>query len=470
MISKQKNEKTIKPKSKNSIISPNINIKNALLSSQITLKSSSNKSDNKFNLKRIKNNSIPSFIDKRKLKLDINKKKVNLRNSNQLNDKFKTSINKTNKVINRINNEKTQDNLFNICKLSRVLKNTDLKDTIIIDNEGNNNLDLIIKEKNKKSDKKTNTNKDNNTNKIKEELNKENNNNTEFKSLFLENCCKNKLINKDFKEKQNIDNNYNSIHNINNTKINHSLKKLDKKSPDKDNKRLNEYGQIFQLLNENIEQFKDIINKKDKNFDKKENKLNNNNINPESNFLSSREYYKDSKNENIINNEKINQRLIFSKDRNYQYIKKSKPTNSNLEENTLNNSLSLSKDKKNIEIFSFLDSFTEDELLQPSYNKHQKQSSKSLGNIFQGVKKDETIIKINKKDIDRISSNEMSTNNKCYEDEDMQIELCGTDEQINYDTIKNRDINPHFFSNDIINNMNNDKKKEVNIEKECYIF
>ena len=222
MISKQKNEKTIKPKSKNSIISPNINIKNALLSSQITLKSSSNKSDNKFNLKRIKNNSIPSFIDKRKLKLDINKKKVNLRNSNQLNDKFKTSITKTNKVINRINNEKTQDNLFNICKLSRVLKNTDLKETIIIDNEGNNNLDLIIKEKNKKSDKKTNTNKDNNINKMKEELNKENNNNTEFKSLFLENCCKNKLINKDFKEKQNIDNNYNSIHNINNTKINHS--------------------------------------------------------------------------------------------------------------------------------------------------------------------------------------------------------------------------------------------------------
>ena len=87
---------------------------------------------------------------------------------------------------------------------------------------------------------------------------------------------------------------------------------------------------------------------------------------------------------------------------------------------------------------------------------------------MQGDKKDETIIKINKKDIDRISSNEMSTNNKCYEDEDMQIEICSTDEQIKYDTIKNRDINPHFFSNDFVNNMNDIKK--VNIDKECYIF
>ena len=327
-------------------------------------------------------------------------------------------------------------------------------------------MDLIIKEKNKNSG---NINKDNNRDKLKEEINKENNN-TQFKSLFLENCCKNKLINKDFKEKQNIDNNYNTIHNINNTETYHNLKKLEKKSSDKDNKRLNEYGQIFQLLNDNIEQFKDIINKKDKILDNKENKKSNNNIIQEPNFLSSREYYKESKNEDIINNAKKNQRIIFSKDKNYQYTKKSKPTNSNLEENTFNNSLSLSKDKKNIEIFSFLDSFTEDELLKPSDNKHQKQSSKSLGNIFQGVKKDETIKKSNKKDIDRISSNEMSTNNKCYEDEDMQIELCGTDEKINYDTIKNRDINPHFFSNDIINNMNNNKKKEVNIEKECNIY
>ena len=459
MISKQKNEKTIKPKSKNSIISPNIKIKNVLLSSQINVKSS-NKSDNKFTLKKIKNNSIPSFMEKKKVKIDLNKKNIILRNSNHLHDKFKTSITKTNKVINRINNEKSQDNLYNICKLSKFLKNTDLKETIIIDNEGNNNLDLIIKDKNKNFDKNTNIQKDNNLEKIKEGKNSENIY-SEFKNLNSETCCKNNLINKDCKEKQNIDNNYISIHTINNTNTNHNLK--EEKNPNRDSKRLNEYGQIFQLINDNIEQFKDIINKKDRYFDNKENKKNNNNINVGPNFLSSREYYRDS------NNEKINKGLIINNDNKYKYIQKSKPTNSNVEENTLNNSLTISKDKNNIEIYSFIDSFTQDELLKPSDNKHQKQSSKSLSYLFQGMKKDETIIKINKKDIDRISSNEMSTNNKCYEDEDMQIELCGTDEQINYDTIKNRDINPHFFSNDINNNMNNDKKKDY-IEKECYIF
>ena len=467
MLSKRKKEKNIMPTSKNP--TNNNNNKTTLLISKFNSKTNSNKSENKFNLKRIKNNSIPSFADKKKEKKEFNKKKINLRNLNQIDESQKTIPIKKNQVIKRINNAKTQDNLMNICKLDQFLKNTDLKQTIIIDDEGNNNLDLIINEKNKYSDRKTKSKKDNNIDVIKEDINNENLN-SEFTSLFLEPSYKNNLINNDSNEKKNKDN-YNIIHRIN-TNTNRILNKNETKSQDKDSKRLNEYSQIFQLLNDNIEQFKNIINKKDNNLDNKEGKKNQN-INRDSinkiNILSSKEN-KGPKNIKELNiNEKVNQRVIFNKNKNYQFIKKNKPNNLNLDEITINNSLSLSKDKKNVEIYSFLDSFTQDDILKSIETQHQKKSSKSLTNIFQAEKKDENNIKINKKEVDRISSNEMSTNNKCYEDEEIQIEVCGTDEQIKYDKIKNRDINPHFFSNDFVNNIENEKKK-VNIDKECFIF
>jgi hypothetical protein len=61
----------------------------------------------------------------------------------------------------------------------------------------------------------------------------------------------------------------------------------------------------------------------------------------------------------------------------------------------------------------------------------------------------------------------MSTNNKC---DDEEIQISGTDEHIKYDKLKNRNINPHFFSNDSVNKDNKDEKKNVNMNKDCLIF
>lgn len=136
------------------------------------------------------------------------------------------------------------------------------------------------------------------------------------------------------------------------------------------------------------------------------------------------------------------------------------------EENLNNNNLNLSKDKNNSNLFSFLDSFTQEDIFEPLNNKHKKNSNKILTNIFNVEYKEDNKI-MNKKEIDRISSNEMSTNNKCYEDEEIQMEVYGTEEHIKCDKVNNRDINPHFFSNDFVNN---NKKKNVNLDKDCLIF
>ena len=172
-------------------------------------------------------------------------------------------------------------------------------------------------------------------------------------------------------------------------------------------------------------------------------------------------YNKTNEEKNIIKRNKTN------KQKNTSTIKKTMFEDNN---NTLLYSQNLSKDKDNSEINSFLDSFTEDDLFLPFDYKHKKKSSKSLTNIFNIEKREDNSKKLNKKELEKISTNDMSTNNKCYNDDDIQIEIFGTDEQIKCDTIKNRDINPHFFSNDFVNNINNKEKGNVNFNKECFIF
>ena len=75
---------------------------------------------------------------------------------------------------------------------------------------------------------------------------------------------------------------------------------------------------------------------------------------------------------------------------------------------------------------------------------------------------------IKKKDIERFSSNESTK--KCYDDEEMQIEFSEIDEQIKCNKLKNRDINPHFFSYDFVNNINSKSRKKINSDKDCIIF
>ena len=452
MLSKQKTEKNQNEKCKKSLLPNNVVNKN-ILDSKINYKSNTNKSVNKYNIKRIKNNSLAYFANKKIIKKKEIKSKVNVLNINlvQISENKRNTSDKKNKILKRVNNSKNQDNLFNICQLTHLLRNANLKQTIIIDNEGNNNLDLIMNENKKFSDEKIKIYKD------KTKLNKE--------ELKDENIIKNKYLNQLRDSNNQIilkdDNNKkpNMLPNININSINNNNEKNEDSCPknDKNIKRLNEYNQIFQLLNENIEQFKNIIKKKDSNLDNKENKKGNLNLYKNERINGKMKY--------IFNNNKEEDSFIGKNINKYN-----NDMSHNINSNTsLNRSYShnFTKDKKS-EIYSFIESFTQDDLFLPYNIQHQKNSSKSLSNILKIENKNMVSENIKKKEIERFSSNESTK--KCYDDEEMQIEFSEIDEQIKCNKIKNRDINPHFFSYDFVNNINIKSSKKINSDKDCIIF
>ena len=452
MLSKQKTEKNQNEKCKKSLLTNNVVNKN-ILDSKINYKSNTNKSVNKYNIKRIKNNSLAYFANKKIIKKKEIKSKVNVLNINlvQISENKRNTSDKKNKILKRVNNSKNQDNLFNICQLTHLLRNANLKQTIIIDNEGNNNLDLIMNENKKFSDEKIKIYKD------KTKLNKE--------ELKDENIIKNKYLNQLRDSNNQIilkdDNNKkpNMLPNININSINNNNEKNEDSCPknDKNIKRLNEYNQIFQLLNENIEQFKNIIKKKDSNLDNKENKKGNLNLYKNERINGKMKY--------IFNNNKEEDSFIGKNINKYN-----NDMSHNINSNTsLNRSYShnFTKDKKS-EIYSFIESFTQDDLFLPYNIQHQKNSSKSLSNILKIENKNMVSENIKKKEIERFSSNESTK--KCYDDEEMQIEFSEIDEQIKCNKIKNRDINPHFFSYDFVNNINIKSSKKINSDKDCIIF
>ena len=452
MLSKQKAEKNQNEKCKKSLLPNNVVNKN-ILDSKINYKSNTNKSVNKYNIKRIKNNSLAYFANKKIIKKKEIKSKVNVLNINlvQISENKGNTSDKKNKILKRVNNSKNQDNLFNICQLTHLLRNANLKQTIIIDNEGNNNLDLIMNENKKFSDEKIKIYKD------KTKLNKE--------ELKDENIIKNKYLNQLRDSNNQIilkdDNNKkpNLLPNININSINNNNEKNEDSCPknDKNIKRLNEYNQIFQLLNENIEQFKNIIKKKDSNLDNKENKKGNLNLYKNERINGKMKYiFTNNKEEDSFIGKNINK---YNNDMSH-----------NINSNTsLNRSYShnFTKDKKS-EIYSFIESFTQDDLFLPYNIQHQKNSSKSLSNILKIENKNMVSENIKKKEIERFSSNESTK--KCYDDEEMQIEFSEIDEQIKCNKIKNRDINPHFFSYDFVNNINIKSSKKINSDKDCIIF
>ena len=452
MLSKQKTEKNQNEKCKKSLLPNNVVNKN-ILDSKINYKSNTNKSVNKYNIKRIKNNSLAYFANKKIIKKKEIKSKVNVLNINlvQISENKRNTSDKKNKILKRVNNSKNQDNLFNICQLTHLLRNANLKQTIIIDNEGNNNLDLIMNENKKFSDEKIKIYKD------KTKLNKE--------ELKDENIIKNKYLNQLRDSNNQIilkdDNNKkpNILPNININSINNNNEKNEDSCPknDKNIKRLNEYNQIFQLLNENIEQFKNIIKKKDSNLDNKENKKGNLNLYKNERINGKMKYiFTNNKEEDSFIGKNINK---YNNDMSH-----------NINSNTsLNRSYShnFTKDKKS-EIYSFIESFTQDDLFLPYNIQHQKNSSKSLSNILKIENKNIVSENIKKKEIERFSSNESTK--KCYDDEEMQIEFSEIDEQIKCNKIKNRDINPHFFSYDFVNNINIKSSKKINSDKDCIIF
>ena len=165
-------------------------------------------------------------------------------------DEEKKNLGK-NQLGNNFNNNK--DEILNLPELENMFKKNKFKKTIIIDNEGNNNLHLNIKKG--ENDYKNLLN-NNNSNSL--FLSSSINSNTETNSLFT-NASK--------MEASNINNNY--IINENEIK-NNIMDETIKNEKNEEKKRIEEYTKIFNLLNTNIEQFKKM-------FNSNSNKENNNN-------------------------------------------------------------------------------------------------------------------------------------------------------------------------------------------------
>ena len=240
MLPKKKHEKIKDKKSKNILLRSNNAIKSNLLEPHSKSKIFNNKTGNKSQDKRIISNYYNPKYELKNI------------NTEALGYKQQTEKPKANTIINRMNTTKAQENLFNICKMSNFLQNTNFKKTIIIDNEGNNNLELLIDQGNNDTNIKNN-NKEKEIEPITESKEKEDNVNTETTNLFTTSYENNNLMKNTSNDKQNSE-----IKLIINENKGNNEEKIS------DIKRLDEYSQIFKLLNENIEQFKNIIKKETK--------------------------------------------------------------------------------------------------------------------------------------------------------------------------------------------------------------
>ena len=175
-------------------------------------------------------------------------------------DEGKKNLGKNNveKDYNNIN----KDEIMNLPELENMFKKNKFKKTIIIDDEGNNNLHLNIKKG--ENDYKNLLN-NNNSNSL--FLNSSINPNTETNSLFT---------NGSKMEISNIKNNFNNNYIINENEIKNNIIDDNIKNEKNDEKRIEEYTKIFNLLNTNIEQFKKMFNNKTNN--ETNNNINNNKL------------------------------------------------------------------------------------------------------------------------------------------------------------------------------------------------
>ena len=190
-------------------------------------------------------------------------------------DTENTSKEKEKKILNKFKKNNSNFNQKSIHKLNDIFKKNYLKKTIIIDNEGNNNLNLDPQHIGQKDYKNILDNK-------------------KFQNFNEKNENANSNTFSDINEKNSLfedSNNYNSKILINIDKE----KGLEETFTDKnkEEKRLKEYNKIFNLLNSNIEQFKKMFNSND----------NDNNMNKNEN---ENEDEKEAKNKKIIIGKKLN--------------------------------------------------------------------------------------------------------------------------------------------------------------------
>ena len=294
------------------------------------LKTSKNTTESKFNTKK-NHNSISSkeeiaskFANKSKLNKITQKTVYNntCGNTNSNNNKlFSSNLFLTNDTDipipdeekknikkNKFNkNNNNQGEMLNLPELETIFKKNTFKKTIIIDNEGNNNLHLNIKKG--ENDYKILLNNNNKSIFSNSSINA----NTETNSLFT-NASK--------VEASNINNN-----NINNYIIKENeIKKnvIDENITNEQNeeeKRIKEYTKIFNLLNTNIEQFKKMFNNSNKkNNNSNNNSKSNNNSNNNKQLNPKEKKQQKTKNKNLP--QKRNNKILIQNKKTLQ----SKPT------------------------------------------------------------------------------------------------------------------------------------------------
>ena len=248
---------------------------NQLTNNQKTLKIKSKPNDENLSSKKIKPNPLKiskNNVESKYKRNNRNHKSISLKEDTNNNwpNKLKTTNLKKNIIYNNTcgnnNNKLFSSNLFltndtdmplgeeekkiskknkvelNLPELENIFKKKKFKKTIIIDNEGNNNLNLDIKKGG--NDYKNILNKKEDNTIISNSINT----NTETNSLFT-NGSKMEISNNNI---NNILEEYNIKNNIMNDNANKEKKE--------EEKRIKEYTKIFNLLNTNIEQFKKMFN------------------------------------------------------------------------------------------------------------------------------------------------------------------------------------------------------------------
>ena len=258
-------QKNLKPKSKNTALKKFSSSKQKLN----PLKTQKNLIESKFTKKR-NHNSISSKEDvssKFLTRPKTTKLKSNLENYNTYGNKntnnnklFTSNLFLTNDTdIQIIDEEKkikknkfsnnNEEKILNLPEVETIFKKNNYKKTIIIDNEGNNNLHMNIK-KGENDFKKILNTKINNKSIF---GNSSINANTETNSLFTNDskmepsklAFNNRIINPNLINENEIKENI----------IDNSINK----EKNEEDKRIKEYNKIFNLLNSNIEQFKKMF-------------------------------------------------------------------------------------------------------------------------------------------------------------------------------------------------------------------
>jgi hypothetical protein len=163
--------------------------------------------------------------------------------------------------------------------LGDLFRKSNLKKTIIIDDEGNNNLNL---NKNIFLDSKDHRI---NFNKFKNNIN------------AFRHDTKN-IVNENNKIRKKTHNKVNS-----NNIVPSSVKLKEIKFRKENDERLNEYGFFFNLLNTNIEEMKDMFRKSPLKIENKENYINDNIKTKKKNYLNNKKYNRNNKNIQIFSEE-----------------------------------------------------------------------------------------------------------------------------------------------------------------------